>query len=192
MNLKPAAPTELLSPQTDIRSLLAGFYFENISSCNSCLICAAISIGLFRLIFWQQPAANSVFLDFQISIAAGGSSDQYYKGGSTGATQSAGYPNHRSGALFEYLLNLQNGDYVVQFAFVEPQFTSPGSRSFDVYIQNFKRISGYDIAAKGGSASNAVTVQRTVHVSNGLLRLKFQDAGSDAVVSGITVSPLPR
>lgn len=127
-----------------------------------------------------------------MSIAAGGNSDRYYKGGSTGATQSASYPNYRTGALFEYLLNLQNGDYVVQFAFVEPQYTSPGSRSFDVYIQNFKRISGYDIVANGGSGSTAVMVQRAVHVSNGLLRIKFADAGSDAIVSGITVSPLTR
>ena len=128
----------------------------------------------------------------QIMIQAGGNNDAFYKGGTPGATQSAEYPSYRSGSLFEYLLNLQNGDYVVEFAFVEPQYTAPGLRSFDVYIQNFKRISGFDIVANGGSSVSAVTVQKTVHVSNGLLRLKFQGAGSDAIVSGISVSPLTR
>lgn len=138
-------------------------------------------------IFGSYSKSEFISFPVQITINAGSVDDHFYKGGSTGAT---GSPHYRTGSLFEYLLNLQNGDYVVEFAFVEPQYTSPGSRSFDVYIQNFRRISGFDIIANGGSRSRAVTVKRTVHVSNGLLRLKFQ--GADAVVSGITVSPLTR
>jgi hypothetical protein len=111
--------------------------------------------------------------------------DVYYASGTVSALTSGDilnttddglYRNARVG-VFSYGLPSGNGTFDVTLHFAETYFGSraaggAGSRKFDVYVENIKRLAEYDVFAKAGGAMRAVreTVRVTV-AGNGTAKL---------------------
>jgi hypothetical protein len=120
-------------------------------------------------------------------------SDALFSGGSTyrttaaiaGTTDDALYQSERYGN-FSYNVPVANGDYVVTLKFAEIYFSSPGRRTFDVFIEGAKVVSNLDVYAQAGrNAAYDVTV--SVRVTDGMLNITFQSLIDSAKVSAIVV-----
>jgi Ca2+-binding RTX toxin-like protein len=107
-------------------------------------------------------------------------------------TDDALYQSYRYGKGFGYDVGLANGDYVVEFQFVEPYFSGAGQRVFDVLLEGQEKISNLDLVAVAGKG-NAYLVSKTVTVSDGLLNVRLDASGPDdkdnAILSGLVVRP---
>jgi hypothetical protein len=135
-----------------------------------------------------------------VTIDCGSTSDYYYQGGQAGASsvvtsgtnQPAYFQTYRQGDNLVYYLNLPNGDYAVEFAFIEPQFSAAGQRKIDVYLQTVQVFNALDIIANAKAPNTALVVAAATHVPNGLLRIQFVGTTGGAIISGINVYPLAR
>ena len=131
------------------------------------------------------------------------SADVYYAGGTVSSiasgeiantTDDGLYRDARVGA-FSYGLPSGNGTFNVTLHFAETYFGSQasggvGSRKFNVYVENVKRLSDYDVFAKAGGAMRAVKETVQVTVTDGVLNLYFAKGTADnPVVSAIEVTP---
>lgn len=133
-------------------------------------------------------------------IDSGSSADAFYQGGTaavspvvpTGTTLPSYFQSYRTGANLVYYLNLPNGDYTVEFSFIEPLYTAAGQRKMDVYMQTVPVFRGLDIYANAKGQNVALVVAAATHVPNELLRIQFVATQGTVVVSGINVYPLTR
>ncbi len=149
-----------------------------------------------------------------LSINAGGaaftgstgkkfSADVYYASGTvssiaggeiTNTTDDALYRNARVG-VFSYGLPSGNGTFNVTLHFAETYFGSrvtggAGSRKFNVYLENVKRLSELDVFTRAGGAMRALKITLPVTVSDGVLNLFFAKGTADnPLVSAIEVTP---
>ncbi|MBD0255804.1 MAG: T9SS type A sorting domain-containing protein [Cytophagales bacterium] len=104
------------------------------------------------------------------------------------------YRNARVG-VFSYGLPSGNGTFNVTLHFAETYFGSrtgggAGSRKFNVFVENVKRLSDYDVFADAGGAMRAVTKTIQVTVTDGVLNLYFAKGSADnPLVSAIEVVP---
>jgi hypothetical protein len=100
------------------------------------------------------------------------------------------------GAAFSYGLPSGNGTFDVVLHFAETYWGSRavggvGSRKFNVYVENVKRLSEYDVFAKAGGAMRAVRETVRVTVTDGILNLYFAKGATDVpFVSAIEVVPV--
>jgi ELWxxDGT repeat protein len=105
------------------------------------------------------------------------------------------YRNARVG-VFSYGLPSGNGTFDVVLHFAETYWGSRasggiGSRKFNLYVENVKRLSDYDIFAKAGGAMRAVKETIRVTVTDGVLNLYFAKGAADnPAVSAIDVIPV--
>jgi hypothetical protein len=133
------------------------------------------------------------------------SADSYYASGSVSSiasgeiantTDDALYRNVRVGTAFSYGLPSGNGTFNVTLHFAETYWGSraaggAGSRKFNVYVENVKRLSDYDVFAKAGGAMRAVKETVQVTVTDGILNLYFAKGTADLpLVSAIEVVPV--
>jgi len=133
------------------------------------------------------------------------SADSYYASGSVSSiaggeiantADDALYRNARFGAAFSYGLPSGNGTFDVTLHFAETYWGSRatggvGSRKFNVYVENVKRLSEYDVFAKAGGAMRAVRETVRVTVTDGILNLYFAKGATDLpFVSAIEVVPV--
>jgi hypothetical protein len=131
------------------------------------------------------------------------SPDVYYAGGTVSSiaggeiantTDDALYRDGRVG-VFSYGLPSGNGTFNVTLHFAETYFGSRttggvGSRKFNVFAENVKRLSDYDVFAKAGGAMRAVKETFQVTVRDGVLNLYFAKGLADnPLVSAIEVTP---
>jgi hypothetical protein len=131
------------------------------------------------------------------------SADVYYGGGTVSSiaggeiantTDDALYRDARVG-VFSYGLPSGNGTFNVTLHFAETYFGSRttggvGSRKFNVFVENVKRLSDYDVFAKAGGAMRAVKETIQVTVTDGVLNLYFAKGLADnPLVSAIEVVP---
>jgi hypothetical protein len=129
--------------------------------------------------------------------------DVYYASGSLSSissseiantTDDALYRNARVG-VFSYGLPSGDGTFNVTLHFAETYFGSRtgggvGSRKFNVFVENVKRLSDYDVFAEAGGAMRAVTKTIQVTVTDGVLNLYFAKGSADnPLVSAIEVVP---
>jgi hypothetical protein len=105
------------------------------------------------------------------------------------------YRNARVG-VFSYGLPSGNGTFDVTLHFAETYWGSRaaggvGSRKFNVFVENVKRLSDYDVFAKAGGAMRAVKETVRVTVSDGVLNLYFAKGTADnPLVSALEVVPV--
>jgi beta-galactosidase len=95
---------------------------------------------------------------------------------------------------FQYLLNVPNGDYVLELHFCEFIFSKPAQRIFTVKVNNVPAVTQLDLVATVGY-NVPLVVRKPVTITNGLLRLEFigdvlfGSLKSNATVSGIKYYP---
>jgi hypothetical protein len=99
-------------------------------------------------------------------------------------TDDALYRDARVGAAFSYGLPSGNGTFDVTLHFAETYWGSraaggAGSRRFNVFVENVKRLSDYDVFAKAGGAMRAVRETVRVTVTDGILNLYFAKGTAD-------------
>jgi hypothetical protein len=98
--------------------------------------------------------------------------------------------------VFSYGLPSGNGTFDVTLHFAETYWGSRatggvGSRKFNVFVENVKRLSDYDVFAKAGGAMRAVRETVRVTVSDGVLNLYFAKGTADnPLVSALEVVPV--
>ncbi len=146
---------------------------------------------------------NSGGAAFTSSTGKKYSADVYYASGSVSSITSGEIANTSDDALyrnarvgvFSYGLPSGNGTFDVTLHFAETYWGSrvaggAGSRKFNVYLENVKRLSDYDVFAKAGGAMRAVKETIRVTVSDGVLNLYFAKGTADnPLVSAIEVVP---
>jgi hypothetical protein len=133
------------------------------------------------------------------------SADVYYASGGVSSiasgeiantTDDALYRNARVGTAFSYGLPSGNGTFNVTLHFAETYWGrraagGAGSRKFNVYVENVKRLSEYDVFAKAGGAMRAIKETVQVTVTDGILNLYFAKGSVDIpLVSAIEVVPV--
>ncbi|HEX8530731.1 MAG TPA: malectin domain-containing carbohydrate-binding protein, partial [Cytophagales bacterium] len=133
------------------------------------------------------------------------SPDVYYASGTVSSLAGGEIANTADDALyrdarvgvFSYGLPSGNGTFNVTLHFAETYWGSRaaggvGSRKFNVYVENVKRLSDYDVFAKAGGAMRAVKETMQVQVTDGVLNLYFARGTADnPLVSAIEVTPAP-
>jgi hypothetical protein len=143
------------------------------------------------------PAGSGLTINAggNVYTATGGkrfSADSYYASGSVSSIASGEIANTADDALyrnarfgvFSYGLPSGNGTFDVTLHFAETYWGSRatggvGSRRFNVYVENVKRLSDYDIVAKAGGAMRAVKETIRVTVTDGILNLYFAKGLAD-------------
>ena len=108
----------------------------------------------------------------------------------TGTENGAVAATYREGA-FRYSLPVATGRYRVTLTFVEPS-SAPGARRFDVLANGSAALTGFDPAAFGATAENAVDRVFEVEARGGRIDLDFRPVNGKAIVSAVQVEPLGR
>lgn len=125
---------------------------------------------------------------FADGYSSGGSSHSS-TGAIAGTEDDIVYQTHhwQSGG-FSYNFPVENGTYNVTLKFAETFFTAPGSRVFDVNVENAQVINDLDLVAVAGTD---VAHDRTfsVIVSDGSLDIEFIAGVQNPLVSGIVFNP---
>lgn len=103
------------------------------------------------------------------------------------------YQSYRYGKNFGYTVDLADGTYAVELQFIEPFFTTAGSRKFDVHLEGQEVASDVDVFAAAGGRNVAYTIVHEVTVTDGQLNVGLESSGADdlnnAILSGIVVRP---
>ena len=157
--------------------------------------------------------ANSDTGDVILAINAGGDdfigvdgvhywADLYFSGGGTysknvsiaGTEDDYIYQSERYND-FSYAIPIADGDYLVTLKFAEIYHTSPGSRIFDVDIEDQQKIGSLDVAYAAGSVNTAYDVSFPTTVEDGILNIDFYNRLNSAMLSALVVRqdaiPLP-
>lgn len=139
---------------------------------------------------------NGILFSADTPFAAGG--DGYIATGGGVATYAqavAGtadqplYQSLRGASSFSYNFdNLSSGMYDVTLHFMEPIWSNPGERTFNVDIEGSPVLTDFDIAAVAGSSFTAYSQTFTADVSDGQLNVDFTGVIRLALVSGVSVS----
>ena len=140
--------------------------------------------------------------------------DQYFTGGQTFTSGSAGTPSQpeiantdddelywteRYGADFSYDVPVDNGQYEVTLHFAElyqgvANNGGEGDRVFDASIEGQTVLDDYDIIAEAGAPQTAITETFTAEVTDGELNIAFDAQGDDGVdnakISAIEITPV--
>jgi ELWxxDGT repeat protein len=143
------------------------------------------------------PAGSALTINaggpaFTTSAGKRFSADVYYASGTVSSIASGDVLNTSDDALyrtarvgvFSYGLPSGNGTFDVTLHFAETYWGSRatggvGSRKFNVFVENVKRLSEYDVFAKAGGAMRAVKETVRVTVTDGILNLYFAKGTAD-------------
>ena len=91
---------------------------------------------------------------------------------------------------FEYGFALPNGNYIVQLELVEPWWTLPGQRLFDVAFEGAVQpgFDNVDVFALAGGTWQALTMtSAAISVADGMLNIDFNTVADQSIVSAIAV-----
>jgi uncharacterized repeat protein (TIGR03803 family) len=103
------------------------------------------------------------------------------------------YRQGRIGERFTYSLPTGNGVYYVVLHFAETYWGNlveggVGSRSFNVDMEEFRKLTDYDIISKAGGSLRAVQEAFRVEVKDSVLNIRFSKGSADlALISAIEV-----
>jgi hypothetical protein len=89
--------------------------------------------------------------------------------------------DHTTGAPFQYLFDLPNGDYSVTLYFMEPTF-GPGNarqRYFDVYMEGVLVLDDFNPGVVAGATRRALQVTVPVTVADGRLDIEFVEQSKE-------------
>ena len=91
-----------------------------------------------------------------------------------------------------------NQDYTVRLHFIEPEFSAPNARRFNVWVNGALKLEAFDIYAAAGNAANKAVVIDLPNIRAGItgtIYLRFKNGGfgdihdNTAIVSGIELIP---
>ena len=104
--------------------------------------------------------------------------------------QSYSYASSGVDNRLTYELPVPDGTYTVRLHFVEPSYTSSGSRQFDITLQGATVVTAYDIYAAAGARYKATTLSYTVDAAAGTgIQLELVNRTSNpAVLSAVEVT----
>jgi hypothetical protein len=88
---------------------------------------------------------------------------------------------------FSYAIPVNNGDYMVTLRFAEIYYSSIGQRVFDVEVEGVLVVDNLDLIARVGK-NVAYDVAVSVHVTDGILNIRFRSVVDLAKVSAIEIS----
>jgi uncharacterized repeat protein (TIGR03803 family) len=94
-----------------------------------------------------------------------------------------------AGGTFGYHIPVTNGTYSVKLRFAEIYFTAVGQRKFNITAEGAAWISNYDIYAGAGAKNFAVSLTKSINVSDGYLDLSFISVVERACISAIEIVP---
>ena len=89
---------------------------------------------------------------------------------------------------FVYSRAVTNGSYVLKLHFMDPFYSEPGFRKFDVFAENVQILNDFDIAAAGGYRA-AVIKSFNVSVADGTLNLSFRSVVENSLLAAIELLP---
>jgi glucose/arabinose dehydrogenase len=159
------------------------------------------SAGVEKISYGQAPTA----IDAGGGAAAPYIADTDFQGGSTGHSThlidfsqvnspapEVVYQTWRHGAFSYVIPNLTAGaSYRVRLDFAENVVTASGQRVFDVAINGKTVLQKFDVFAAAGGEFKAIERDFTTSAdSSGNITLSFTRVRGDAIVNGITVSPI--
>jgi len=123
--------------------------------------------------------------------------DRYYFGSTNtyktarpigGTVDDALYQTERYGKNFSYSLPVAPGEYIVKLHFAEIYFTTPGSRVFNVDVENGQgRLVDFDIVAEAGPNVAATKSFSGIWVTDGTLDIRFAKTIDKAKISAVEV-----
>jgi hypothetical protein len=96
---------------------------------------------------------------------------------------------------FTVNLTVAPGSYHVRLIFAETQFTRPGQRGINIYLNGTRVVKGLDVWATAGGGNQAVDlVYNGVQPENGVIEIRLEGAGlrqgkAEAMVQAIEVAP---
>ena len=105
--------------------------------------------------------------------------------------QTYAYATYGVGNQIAWSLPVPDGSYTLRLHFTEPDFLSPGNRTFDIVVDGTLLADNYDIRAAAGAALRAVAPSFAVTASggNGLtIQLINQTVSYTAILSGIELT----
>lgn len=152
------------------------------------------------IMFINAGGADSKVLDPEMSILR----DTYFEGGGVLRTDESIleggdlpfiYQSARVGNFSYGINNLLPGEYFVDFHFAEIVNTNgpKGIRVFDVYVQDDKVLSEFDIFSVVGANRPLLLVDlRVVVVDDGLIKVRFEGINGSPVVCGICLRKAPQ
>ena len=115
-----------------------------------------------------------------------------FTGDILGTTDDALYQTLVGGSAVSYIFDsLPSGDYTVTLYFMEPIWTNPGERVFDVLQEGAIVLNNYDIVGAAGAELTAVTETFVSTVNDGQLNIDLVGVTRLAIISGIAVVPGP-
>jgi len=102
--------------------------------------------------------------------------------------------HYYSATPMEYMLDLENGSYVVDLLFAENYYTEAGHRIFDVAMEGGIVLDDFDIVAQAGAINTALIKTIPVEVTDGQLNITFTGVGPDknAEICGVYVNTVPE
>jgi hypothetical protein len=116
----------------------------------------------------------------------GFSADKYFSAGEKHQLSGCSSPqcSERNGEL-KYSIPVPKGDYTVVLSFTEIYFTSPGSRIFNVFVEDQPVAENLDIVAEG----NDVVIAVDFTVSDGFVNIALTKVVENPKISSIEVLP---
>jgi len=93
--------------------------------------------------------------------------------------------------LVEYKVRVPNGNYQMTLKFIEPTFTSPNQRVFDVVAEKVLVATNIDIFARAGINSAYDLTLPNIQVSDGTLDLHFSNRIGHSILSAIIIEQKP-
>ncbi len=154
-------------------------------------------------------AAGQLTTGFTSSDGARFGSENFYIGGSDGWLVEKGtrgvtdwtsvsgtgdldlFKNYRFGR-FSYFIPLENGNYQIKLAFLEPgNITRVGYRIFDVVANGVPKIRNLDVLKEAGEYRRVITRTFTSQVTDGHLKIDFVPTRGEAVVSNLMIRRQP-
>ena len=104
-----------------------------------------------------------------------------------GSVSQTVYQTQRTG-MFSYSIPAPNGQWTVRLYFAEIEFGARGARLFDVYIEDQRVLTNFDIFAAAGGKNKAIVREFTVPVVNGGgLQIRFVPRKMNACIAGIAM-----
>ncbi|MCJ8164433.1 malectin domain-containing carbohydrate-binding protein, partial [Pontibacter sp. E15-1] len=85
-----------------------------------------------------------------------------------------------------YAIPIANGNYMLRMHFVENYFTEPGTRVFDIKIENEVKLSSFDIYSEVGYRA-ALVKDFEVNVTDGTLNLNFNPTVNRLAIAGLEI-----
>ncbi len=91
---------------------------------------------------------------------------------------------------FDFTTDADDGRYTLTLLFADPVTTRPGQRVFNVFAQGQPLLNHFDIVSAAGPQT-AITRSFPININDGSLHLHFEGVIGNAIVSGISLVPLP-